>query len=207
MVNEGSESKFIFLSNHRCLDFINTQIIQKGRLVDLLGDFSDLVEWLKRAEFLDSTESNKALERWSGRPEGERMLERTREVRTTLREMIQRVVKGKSVGQSAIDEINNMLKNRIGYTQVFRGREGFETRFHLEANEATHLIVPIAESASDLLCYSDFSLIKKCENPDCVLYFYDISKNHARRWCSMNICGNRMKVATHYRRHRNRKGQ
>jgi predicted RNA-binding Zn ribbon-like protein len=34
------------------------------------------------------------------------------------------------------------------------------------------------------------------------LQFYDASKNHSRRWCSMNACGNRMKAALHYRRSR-----
>jgi predicted RNA-binding Zn ribbon-like protein len=33
-----------------------------------------------------------------------------------------------------------------------------------------------------------------------VLFFYDTTKNHARRWCSMAFCGNRHKVAAHYRR-------
>jgi predicted RNA-binding Zn ribbon-like protein len=37
-----------------------------------------------------------------------------------------------------------------------------------------------------------------------VLFFYDTTKNHARHWCSMTICGNRSKVAAHYRRLRGR---
>jgi predicted RNA-binding Zn ribbon-like protein len=52
----------------------------------------------------------------------------------------------------------------------------------------------------DLLCYADPSLVKKCENAACVLFFYDTTKNHSRRWCSMRVCGNRMKVAAHYQR-------
>jgi predicted RNA-binding Zn ribbon-like protein len=35
-----------------------------------------------------------------------------------------------------------------------------------------------------------------------VLLFYDTTKNHARHWCSMSLCGNRHKVAAHYRRRR-----
>jgi predicted RNA-binding Zn ribbon-like protein len=62
------------------------------------------------------------------------------------------------------------------------------------------LIVPIAEAAADLLCHGDLSLVKKCGNPRCILFFYDTTKNHARRWCSMAGCGNRMKAAAHYRR-------
>jgi predicted RNA-binding Zn ribbon-like protein len=29
------------------------------------------------------------------------------------------------------------------------------------------------------------------------MVFYDTTKNHQRRWCSMEICGNRHKAALH----------
>ncbi|WP_435106203.1 CGNR zinc finger domain-containing protein [Arhodomonas sp. AD133] len=38
------------------------------------------------------------------------------------------------------------------------------------------------------------SRIKRCEHPDCILYFLDTSKNGSRRWCSMQTCGNRAKA-------------
>lgn len=44
--------------------------------------------------------------------------------------------------------------------------------------------------------------IRPCGNPECILHFYDISKNGTRRWCSMAGCGNRAKASRHYARHR-----
>ncbi|WP_067980785.1 CGNR zinc finger domain-containing protein [Nocardia caishijiensis] len=40
--------------------------------------------------------------------------------------------------------------------------------------------------------------IRQCAHPDCVLFFYDTSKNGTRRWHSMATCGNRAKAARHY---------
>lgn len=40
--------------------------------------------------------------------------------------------------------------------------------------------------------------IRQCAHPDCVLFFYDTSKNGTRRWHSMASCGNRAKAARHY---------
>lgn len=40
--------------------------------------------------------------------------------------------------------------------------------------------------------------IKQCAHPHCILWFYDTSKNGARRWHSMSTCGNRAKAARHY---------
>lgn len=201
---EVSESKFIFVGNHRCLDFINTRIVDKGSPVDMLVDFSDMVNWLVQAQVLEEKEANEELLKWNGKPEGKDVFEQALAFRAVLYDMVERIVKGKPIQQSTIEEINKMLRHRVGYTQLTRVRSRFETRFHVESGNPIQLIVPVAESANDLLCYGDLSLIKKCENPVCVLYFYDVSKNHARRWCSMNICGNRMKVAAHYRRHRDK---
>jgi predicted RNA-binding Zn ribbon-like protein len=57
------------------------------------------------------------------------------------------------------------------------------------------LLVPVAEAVARLLAEGDFSLVRKCESSDCTLWFYDRTKSHHRRWCSMAQCGNRMKVA------------
>ncbi|MGN9841350.1 CGNR zinc finger domain-containing protein [Nonomuraea sp. H19] len=44
--------------------------------------------------------------------------------------------------------------------------------------------------------------VRKCANPQCVLWFLDVSKNASRRWCSMEACGNRAKVGRFNQRHK-----
>ena len=36
--------------------------------------------------------------------------------------------------------------------------------------------------------------LKICPADDCAWAFYDTSRNRSRRWCSMEVCGNRQKV-------------
>jgi predicted RNA-binding Zn ribbon-like protein len=62
------------------------------------------------------------------------------------------------------------------------------------------LLLPIAEVMAQLVCTEDFSHVKACEGPTCTLLFADRTRGHARRWCSMALCGNRAKQAAH--RHR-----
>ncbi|MBM4134500.1 MAG: hypothetical protein FJ245_12125 [Nitrospira sp.] len=200
--DDGAKQAFLFVGNATCLDFVNTELILKGRPVDLLENFGDLVSWLVEAQALDAAEAQKAVRRWGDRPEGNRVFQEGRAFRAVLRAMVERIVNGKPVQPPALDAINKLLQNRVGYSQLIRGRDGFERRFHSGSAEAVHLLVPLAEFASDLLCHYDHALIKRCQNPACILYFYDTTKNHARRWCSMSLCGNRMKVAAHYSRHR-----
>ncbi|MEV0292639.1 CGNR zinc finger domain-containing protein [Nocardia sp. NPDC050710] len=42
--------------------------------------------------------------------------------------------------------------------------------------------------------------LKTCREPSCRWAFYDHSRNHGRTWCSMNVCGNRVKVRAAQRR-------
>jgi predicted RNA-binding Zn ribbon-like protein len=194
-------TKFIFVGNHPCLDFINTRIAQNRQPVDLLETFSDLVTWLVEMRLLNRTEAKQAEQKWGGKPEVRQTLDQAREFRTVLREMVERIAAGKPVPSVAIEAINRMLRYRVGYPQL-AGRSGnFERKFRAESQEANLLLGLLAESASDLLCTCELSLIKKCQNPACVLFFYDTTKNHTRHWCSMSICGNRSKVAAHHRKH------
>jgi predicted RNA-binding Zn ribbon-like protein len=65
------------------------------------------------------------------------------------------------------------------------------------------LLLPIGEALARLVCAEDFAHVKACEGPACTLLFADHTRGHARRWCSMAICGNRAKQAAH--RHRTRR--
>lgn len=42
--------------------------------------------------------------------------------------------------------------------------------------------------------------IRRCQHPECVLWYFDASRSGTRRWCSMRICGNRAKATRHYQR-------
>ena len=42
--------------------------------------------------------------------------------------------------------------------------------------------------------------VRKCANPDCPFWFLDTTRSGTRRWCSMTVCGNRLKARRHYQR-------
>ena len=194
---------FLFVANQACLDFINTDLVLNGRPTDLITSFKDLLLWLLKADRL-TVEDAKHVER-QGSPQGADVLQQAKAFRATLREMVEHVAARKPVPQAAVDAINHLLRHRAGFPQVIRRSGTFERTFRSGLKDSNHVLGLLAEDASDLLCACDLSLIKKCQNPACVLYFYDTTKNHARHWCSMSLCGNRSKVAAHYHRHRKRK--
>lgn len=200
-------SNFLWVGGHRLLDFVNTEKMEKSGRVDLISDFFDFVQWLAKSGALTAEEAAVALRKWGKTSEGVRAVAQAREFRSVLRGMAERISSKKSVPQAVLDKINRIIGECRGKRELLRLRGQFVERFRPEYREPIDLIIPIAKSASDLLCHADLSLIKRCNNAACILFFYDHTKNHARRWCSTRWCGNRMKAAAFYERKRqHRKG-
>jgi predicted RNA-binding Zn ribbon-like protein len=201
---DSFENRFLFVGNYLCLDFINTEMVEAVQPVDRLTGFDNLVAWLAQSRTLDGKQAEAILGDWKNSREARATLQDAVKLRASLREMAERLVKEKTVPQSTVAAINQWLAHQTGHAELKRARGRFEKHFQADFREPAQLLWPVAESAADLLCYADVSLVKKCENPSCVVFFYDTTKNHSRRWCSMSACGNRMKVAAHYQRLRER---
>ena len=197
---EARETPFLFVGNQLCLDFINTESIATGQRQSLIQNFADLEAWLLEAGVMRKADID-ALTSSLDRQDKEWFARRSLAFRDTLRRMAERITTGQPVSEEGIASINHWLKQRKGYQVLHQTEEGCVAAVHYEQS-VDGLLSPIAESASDLLVHTDRTLVRKCESSQCILYFYDTSKNHARRWCNMSMCGNRFKVASHYRRSR-----
>ena len=197
-----SNQPFLFVGNHPCLDFINTDLVIDGQPIDLLPSFQDLVAWLLQAGLLAEEEAKQIVRK--GGSQASETLRQAKSFRATMRNMVVRIT-DEAVPQAAIAAVNQLLQHRVGYPQIVRRGDSFERKYETDSGNVNQVLGLLAEAASDLLCGCDLSLVKKCQNPACVLFFYDTTKNHARHWCSMSLCGNRSKVSAHYHRHRKRK--
>jgi predicted RNA-binding Zn ribbon-like protein len=195
------QAAFQVVGERLCLDFVNTEIVADGNRVDLLGGFDRLVAWCAATQAISSRQAEAIGARWNGTRDAQQVFARAMHFRAALRGMVERIASGqRTVPQGTLDAINEVLRQREGELSVTRTKQGYETRYRVRMSEPGDLLVPVAESAAELLSAGDLSLVRKCQNPDCILYFYDATKSHTRRWCSMSGCGNRAKAAAHYRR-------
>jgi predicted RNA-binding Zn ribbon-like protein len=200
---DGSEKPgFLYVGNRLWLDFVNTEIVADGRRVDLLGFYGDVVKWAQVGGAFALNEAEHADAHWARTPDGAGGVAAAREFRRTLRAMAERIAGGGEPTDAELDAINAVLRDRPGATQVERTAEGFRERWNAPLRRPQDVLAPVALSAARSLAHDDFALLRKCGNPQCILYFYDTTKNHGRRWCSMDACGNRAKVAAFHQRRR-----
>ena len=111
-----------------------------------------------------------------------------------VRQALQAVVRG----QQPPDVLAPAL---LGVTSV-PGIEDGGLTWHLCVAPDRELAVR-AILAWDVLARQSPRRLRPCANDECRLFLIDRSKANAARWCSMAVCGNRMKARRHYQRAQN----
>ncbi len=197
-----SAERFLFIGGRLCVDFANT-VYAPGSPGETLGGFDDVVAFLEAAGAVEGGEARRlrALGR-AGPRRSATAFARALALRDMLRALLAALAAGEPVRRQWVELVNGILRSDLGYPQLV-AREG-RWRLAPVASRADPLaaLVPVARSAAELIEEGPGAPVRKCANPKCVLYFYDASRTGKRRWCSMAVCGNRMKVAAHARRGR-----
>lgn len=198
--NTDWKDGFLFLGNHLALDFLNTRPVQNGKPSELLPDFGALLRWFQAADLLSSRDAAnlQQVREESGR--ASRTVKAMRELREKLRQEILSWEGGGTLHHATLDELNKLMAQHPMLTRLKASGREYSTELYFEARQPDDLFAPIAHSAATLFAHVNRSRVRKCNQ--CVLHFADISKKGTRRWCSMQLCGNRQKVAAYAARQR-----
>ena len=186
---------FLFVGNELALDFVNTRPVQNSEQLELLLDFVALLRWFVTADLLTAGEARRLQAQWSGTERAHQTLSAMQALREKLRAAILAWERGSPIRRATMDELNRLMTEHPMRTRlVARGNKN-ATELWFEAREPEDLFAPVAYGAATLLATADRKRVRKCDN--CVLHFHDTSKKGTRRWCSMRLCGNRLKVAAY----------
>jgi predicted RNA-binding Zn ribbon-like protein len=191
---------FLFLGNHLALDFLNTCPVQDGEAIDLLPDFAALLGWFRAANLLISGKAASLWRQWGGSAEGQHVVEAIRELRESLRKEVLAWERGRTVHRAAIAELNRLMEQHPMRTRLKASGSASTAELWFDPRRPEDLFAPLAHSAAMLFVEADRNRVRKCGQ--CVLHFYDTSKKGTRGWCSMQLCGNRSKVAAYAARRR-----
>lgn len=192
----------LFLADSLGLDFLNSVATPVDTPVDSLEDGEGLLSWLRQAHLV-SEEVLRATRERAIPGELDRLAGQARALREWFRAFV-RQHKGHPLAETDLLELaplNELLTRDERYAEIVAGQSGASSIFTLAQKRRwaspDALLLPIAEAMARLVCEEDFSYVKACEGPACTLLFADHTRGHARRWCSMALCGNRAKQAAH----------
>ena len=193
---------FLFVGNQLALDFLNTRPVQDGEAQELLPSFNALLRWFRAADLLSSREAASLQRCWGESVRARQSLEALRRLREQLREEVLFWERGGAVHRSTVEGLNRLLAHHPMRVRLKAGGSSSATELWFEARQPEDLFAPLAHGAATLFAHGDPNRVRKCGR--CVLHFQDTSKRGNRRWCSMQLCGNRHKVAAYAARRRRR---
>ena len=196
------KSSFLLIGNRLAVDFGNT-VYSPRKPGGALGSWADLVEFLVATETVGLPEvgSLRAVETAAPEAAADTLAKGIR-LRDAIRRVLASLAARESPAKEPVEVINAVLRWTEGYDQLVPAAGGWQLGFVEREKRLEWLLAAIARSAANLVVEGPAAPLRKCGNPACVLYFYDTSRTHRRRWCQMAVCGNRNKVAAHFRRAR-----
>jgi len=199
-LHSGNLPRPLFLGNQLALDFVNTRPLQGDQLAELLPDFAALLHWFHTAGLLEAHQVTALRRKWAGSARARLATQAMRQWRERLRKQILAWERGDSLHRPMLEELNTLMAAHPMRTRIRTKGKGYLTELWFEPRVPEDLFAPLAQSAASLFADLDRRRVRKC--PTCVLHFYDTSKKGTRRWCSMQLCGNRLKVAAYAARRR-----
>jgi predicted RNA-binding Zn ribbon-like protein len=196
---------FIKVGSDLAIDFANT-IRGDGDPEGTLRSWRDLVDFLELRAAVSRSEGAalRAMGEQDARACGA-AFDQALALRATILSMLEAMATRRPLQAGWVAAVNQALAWGAGATRLERQPSGWRLGFTPSWTEPFRALAPIARSIADLAVRGRGIEIRKCANPRCILYFRDRSRSRRRRWCSMAVCGNRMKVAAHTRRHGRRR--
>jgi predicted RNA-binding Zn ribbon-like protein len=170
--------------------FVNTWDIEEES--DELDSPDSLLSWFASVDLLDE----------DGVSVDEKDLERALVLREGIRDLLL-ANNGEEIETVNISELNRAARS-VCLTVRFDddGRATLEPESSGVSAALGRILAAVVRATQE----GSWGRLKVCTNDACQWAFYDHSKNRSGKWCTMEVCGNRMKARTFRQRQASRKG-
>jgi predicted RNA-binding Zn ribbon-like protein len=177
------------------LDFANTE---SGRGSEShrnhLSDATNVLDWLNHVNALPAGATEWLRAEVSTRPAlADELVARSIALRAAIHAVGAAIGRGGAPSHASLARLSELHAESIARAALAFEGDICRWRWSLSQAPVDAALGPIALAAVDLFTDADFSRIKQCAGQACGWLFYDSSKNKRRRWCEMDVCGNRAK--------------
>jgi predicted RNA-binding Zn ribbon-like protein len=165
--------------------------------------YADLAEFGRSAGYLSASQTRRLIDESARQPaRATAILRRAHALREAIWRAFDVIAKGGRAEPSDLAAIHEEEVAALRHVRLQQGELGIDYEWTDEL-VLDRPLWAIARSASDLLRSPvDLRRVRECGSATCEWLFVDRSRNHSRRWCDMNDCGNRAKVRRFRQRQR-----
>lgn len=177
------------------LDLCNTSSGRdSSRPIEHLRTPDHVIAWIRHAGACEPGEAQAIAQRLRAEPSlGPELLRQTLSLREAVFSSGKALAERRDVQRDCLDELARIHTHAIGRAKLVGQSGAFAWRWNAAEWPIEAVLGPITLSALTLLTETEPRRIKQCHGHECGWLFFDGSKNNSRRWCEMEVCGNRAK--------------
>lgn len=190
-------------SGNLVLDFANTAEFHASDQPDeFLNSYADLVSWSEAAGILSKKEARTLLSKSRKEPKkAAKALHNSLELRELIFRIFSAIAGDEIPNREDLEEFNRILTWSLNNVRIMGDKDNFIWGWGDMGESFDSPLWPIAQQTANLLTSQDIYRVGECQDDrGCGYLFIDTSRNHNRRWCSMETCGNRAKAQRHYKK-------
>jgi predicted RNA-binding Zn ribbon-like protein len=186
-----------------CLNFANSVVWRASATPsDLLSSYSDLVTWSTQTGAISKDKALHLIKKAQLAPlDASMVFEQAISLREAIYQIFSAIAANHPIDFGALNVLNSSLSEALKHRQVIPTTDGFTWNWFDCEDKLDSTIWSIATSAGELLVSQELDRVRECLGEGCGWLFLDESRSRSRRWCDMNICGNRAKANRYYHRH------
>jgi predicted RNA-binding Zn ribbon-like protein len=175
------------------LDFANTSSARSEPTpLDHLQRPEHVAQWAAHARALERDDAQWLQGEATGAL-GARLLGEARLLREHIYEIGAALSGGRPAPRAATAGLGKFHAQALARAALTPLGPGFGWVWRVRDAPVEAVLGPVSMSALTLLQQADLSRVKQCRGDRCGWLFFDTTKNKSRRWCEMEICGNRAK--------------
>jgi predicted RNA-binding Zn ribbon-like protein len=195
--------EFQLVAGHLALDFANTLDYRydSDRLIDLLPSYERFLAFCRQSGLIRAAQMRNILDGLS-ESDSQSLLKEVIEFREVLYFLILSAVHDRSPSELHLRVLNKFLSEARVVDEVVWNKRRFVRKFRDLTERPDGPLRQIVDATVVLMTSSDIYNVRECSEKTCRWFFLDRSKNHSRRWCDMQLCGNRSKARRFYARTR-----
>jgi predicted RNA-binding Zn ribbon-like protein len=195
-MSSSTEAPLRFVGGRLALDFVNTFPVN----ADL--SWNQLIVFLESARIVTPERGSELRALSHSDPQAaEMLLRKGQRLGSALRMAFDALLHRQRMLPEWIEPVNEILRITEGHDELVFTDHELEIEFVAREGGLEWLLAAVARSGAEIVAEGTRARLRVCANPHCGFFFYDTSRTHRRRWCSMTLCGNRSKVAAFARRH------
>ena len=155
---------------------------------------ANVVEWLRHAKALSVEETAWLRKRVAERADlAADLLAQALALRVAIHDIGAALGRRAKPPEAALANLSALHARCVAKAELAPGAVSCHWLWSVRASPVEAALGPIALAAVRLFTEGDFHRIRECGGHACGWLFYDRSKNNRRRWCEMEVCGNRAK--------------